>query len=652
MSFLQPFLLFALPLVGLPILIHLINRQRHRTIPWAAMMFLLDARRFTRSMAKLRYWLIMAMRMLAIAGLVFAVSRPLASGWLGLTVGSRADTTVIVLDRSASMEQQDPLSGESKRQTAVEKLAELMETTGQGQRVVLVEHTRNRAEEIDSASSIRELPSTSATDTAADVPRMLQTTLDYLVNNEVGQADIWIASDLRRNDWLEEDGRWATLRQGFAELEGIRFHLLTYPDLSDDNLAVAIHNVHKRKLGGAAELVMDVIVRGETASASPQSLPIEFVINGARSVLDVEMTDDEFVLQGHVIPLDAATESGWGRVEIPGDANLSDNVFYFVFADEQPRHVTLVSDDEQAAKPLQIAAEAPADPAINFGATVLTPNRVAEIDWAATSLILWHAPLPGDLLTRQLTTFLASGRPIIFFPPANPGPNSFAGVQWQNWETADIDGLLHVASWRGDTDLLARTLSGTALPIGKLQTLRYCKLTGVGNSLARLSSGDPLLLRADGNIPAYFCATLPRADHSSLARDGVMLYVVVHRALAMGAKQQGNARQADAGSPLANIVDSWRPLSTLPADAVSTSLPYLAGAYQHQEKLLALNRPAAEDVTDVTTADALARLFRGLDYHQINDQLGDASPLANEIWRTFLALMALALVVEGLLCLA
>jgi len=53
----------------------------------------------------------------------------------------------------------------------------------------------------------------------------------------------------------------------------------------------------------------------------------------------------------------------------------------------------------------------------------------------------------------------------------------------------------------------------------------------------------------------------------------------------------------------------------------------------------------------VTTADALARLFRGLDYHQINDQLGDSSPLANEIWRTFLALMAVALVVEGLLCL-
>ena len=69
MSFLNsPLLLYGWPLIFLPIVIHLINRQRHRTVPWGAMMFLLDAKRLQRSMAKLRYWLIMAMRMLAIGG--------------------------------------------------------------------------------------------------------------------------------------------------------------------------------------------------------------------------------------------------------------------------------------------------------------------------------------------------------------------------------------------------------------------------------------------------------------------------------------------------------------------------------------------------------------------------------------------------------
>ena len=106
MSFLQPILLAAIPLVALPILIHLINQRRYQTIRWAAMMFLLAANRMSRGYAKLRQWLILLARMLAIAGLIFAVSRPLASGWLGLTAGGRADTTIILLDRSPSMRQQ------------------------------------------------------------------------------------------------------------------------------------------------------------------------------------------------------------------------------------------------------------------------------------------------------------------------------------------------------------------------------------------------------------------------------------------------------------------------------------------------------------------------------------------------------------------
>src|SRR6185437_13697791 len=95
MSFLQPMLLAALPLIALPIIIHLINQRRYQTVRWAAMMFLLAANRMSRGYARVRQWLIMGVRMLAIAGLIFAVSRPLAGGWLGTAAGGRADTTIL-----------------------------------------------------------------------------------------------------------------------------------------------------------------------------------------------------------------------------------------------------------------------------------------------------------------------------------------------------------------------------------------------------------------------------------------------------------------------------------------------------------------------------------------------------------------------------
>ena len=104
MTFLQPLALLALPAMALPILIHLVNQRRHRTVNWAAMMFLVSAKRMNKGMARLRHLLILLARMLAVAVLVLAVGRPLAGGWLsGVGMGKR-DATLVLLDRSVSME--------------------------------------------------------------------------------------------------------------------------------------------------------------------------------------------------------------------------------------------------------------------------------------------------------------------------------------------------------------------------------------------------------------------------------------------------------------------------------------------------------------------------------------------------------------------
>src|SRR6478672_8890685 len=149
MSFLQPWLLAALPLIALPVIIHLINQRRYQTIRWAAMMFLLAANRMSRGYAKLRQFLILLFRVLAIAGLIFAVSRPLAGGWLGRTGGGRPDTTIILLDRSPSMRQQSAGSVVSKLDAGRHQLARTLGTLGSG-RWVLIESTTNTPREIES----------------------------------------------------------------------------------------------------------------------------------------------------------------------------------------------------------------------------------------------------------------------------------------------------------------------------------------------------------------------------------------------------------------------------------------------------------------------------------------------------------------------
>src|SRR3954467_7085710 len=156
MTFLQPILLVALPLIALPVVIHLINQRRYQTIRWAAMIFLLAANRMSRGYAKLRQWLILAFRTLAVATLIFAVSRPLAGGWIGRAGGGRPDTTIILLDRSPSMRQQRRGTVVSKLEAGRHQLARTLEVLGSG-RWVLIENTSNLPREIESPHDLLRL---------------------------------------------------------------------------------------------------------------------------------------------------------------------------------------------------------------------------------------------------------------------------------------------------------------------------------------------------------------------------------------------------------------------------------------------------------------------------------------------------------------
>ena len=159
MTFLQPLMLALLPLVGLPLIIHLINQRRFQTLPWAAMRFLLSARALSRGYSRLRHWLIMGLRMLAVAGILLAASRPLSRGWLALAGGGRADTSIVILDRSPSMQQRDPPAVDSKLDTGRRQLRDALETLAAGRLVVITDPEREPIE-LESPTALLELSAT------------------------------------------------------------------------------------------------------------------------------------------------------------------------------------------------------------------------------------------------------------------------------------------------------------------------------------------------------------------------------------------------------------------------------------------------------------------------------------------------------------
>jgi hypothetical protein len=208
-----------------------------------------------------------------------------------------------------------------------------------------------------------------------------------------------------------------------------------------------------------------------------------------------------------------------------------------------------------------------------------------------------------------------------------------------------------VDGWRGDQDLLAQTQSGAPLPVGQLGVRRHCGLEGESTPLATLKGGDPLLARvATGRGGVYFCSTTAAPGDSSLAAGGVVLYVLIHRAIADGALVLEDTRQLPAGDPSGEDPRQWRRLAGADG-AISTEYASQPGVYQSGDRLLAVNRPIAEDSARVLPAPKVAGLFQGLDFSRVDDSADNAGSLIQEIWRLFLISMIVAMLVEAGLCL-
>jgi hypothetical protein len=156
-------LLAALPLAAVPVIIHLIHLYRRRQVKWAAMMFLLAAQRMNKGFTRLRQILILALRVLAVAALIFVITRPLAGGWLGLT-GGAPDTLLILLDRSASMEQHNPATGISKRVAGLQNIAKAIDdAVGTRSQLVLIDSATAAPQTIDRAGALLDLPTAGPT---------------------------------------------------------------------------------------------------------------------------------------------------------------------------------------------------------------------------------------------------------------------------------------------------------------------------------------------------------------------------------------------------------------------------------------------------------------------------------------------------------
>lgn len=136
--FLNPFMLFGLTAVSIPIVIHLLNKRKFDRVQWAAMRFLQVSVEQNQRRLQLEDILLLILRCLMLALLVFALARPAlknASG--GGLFGGASVHAVIVVDNSYSMGASDGVTTRfDLAKQAAEQVIELL-PTGSSAAVIL-----------------------------------------------------------------------------------------------------------------------------------------------------------------------------------------------------------------------------------------------------------------------------------------------------------------------------------------------------------------------------------------------------------------------------------------------------------------------------------------------------------------------------------
>ncbi len=124
MGFLTPFMLWGALAAGIPVAIHLFFRSRYRTVPWAAMKFLLTSVEQTSRRLKFQELLLLLLRIAVLLMLALAFARPISSVLKGAGRGEAVDA-VFVFDLSYSMGAND--GAKSRMERAQEEAVKIID---------------------------------------------------------------------------------------------------------------------------------------------------------------------------------------------------------------------------------------------------------------------------------------------------------------------------------------------------------------------------------------------------------------------------------------------------------------------------------------------------------------------------------------------
>jgi len=206
MIFSAPIFLYLLPLAGLPVLFHLFLRQKKRQILFPTLMFFYRTDPKLNSRRKIRQFLLLLMRVLLLAFILLALSRPRFQS--ALPMGGKV-SVVAVVDNSGSMS--DSAGGDkTKLDLAVDGAKRLIQSLGDSARMNVVTLVDDPAVSFgnvltsDRNSLLTGLDKIAPTNATGNAPTALAKAMRLLAADSGRGGVVHVFTDLQEAEWLDD----------------------------------------------------------------------------------------------------------------------------------------------------------------------------------------------------------------------------------------------------------------------------------------------------------------------------------------------------------------------------------------------------------------------------------------------------------------
>lgn len=400
MSFLAPLFLVGLAALAIPVVIHLIQRERKQVVAFPSLMFVRRIPYQSVRRRQIRHWALLILRLTALALIVAAFARPfLRRSDLGAGGGAGAREVVILLDQSYSMAYGD--RWDRARAAARDAVSAL----GPSDRATLVLFA-SRAEVVlrSTADHDRLLSALSTAEPTAGATRFapaLQVAGSILAESGLPRREAILISDLQRTGWRgSESGR---LPAG-AALTPVAIG--GGPDAP--NLAVTAVSLARSTFADQerVSVTAGVMNRGTRDASIGVTLDVDGrAVQGER--VEVEAGGSTSVT---FAPVTVGVRAMRGTVRLPDDALDRDNRFHFVVAPASSVRVLVVDRDGAPARAsLYLTRALSIGDAPHLDVVRRTAATVSDDDLGRAEVVVLNDVPATAALARRLDGFVERG---------------------------------------------------------------------------------------------------------------------------------------------------------------------------------------------------------------------------------------------------